>query len=1796
MRILFPLLALCTASTLCADATPAEIDTQGGPRIGFRFDFGSGESALSLDIGESSPGKRLHTPQCLVRGMTASQRHTITDGPNHALTVSNPYYELRAHAVDSKSDTQFVWTMEFFVKENGALREQPAQTYSGTTRYEREVSDGQLIFKDFTIEGDGQFGKLKRRFEWITEFEVGKTAKAEAVLSNGYPIKEIVVLDGGTGYAEGSEITFQDTWGQFAMGTLSVNPATGAVTAVNLTNHGSNYYDISGHSISRSTQADRRPTPEQKKELEAYERTRRRIISEARAKGESPAKALAKLEQPEFLKTQNSISTPVTQRSVKFEAVLDLEHESPPLEAKRGVTNVTVVRPGEGYARNATVEFKGECVKPAQGRLFIGQGRGYIQGMHISVKGSGYISPPEVVINDPDGKGHSAVLQAHLEETRAKLMIKITDPGTNYRRAPGVRLFADGKPVGGVSFHVQLENDETLASISAKNIPASLSSNAVLRLEIEPPALRVQGPITKALVVYDKDGETILSREGSTLARSIADNTVSCTDFTQGPGGKMMSKETTLYKNHPFGRQELQKIIHCYLPDGTEDVAAREVTEHFYYDKESDGKAYGKLKAKRKSGNGPWVYYIYGKDVYHGKTIYQYLSSSWDGNGIPGEAGNGVRETERDTFEDYALGGRRGKAIVDTSTTKLDGKIVEKHLSVFWKDLRTYPVDGLPREAGEWWEVDMRSADDPAPLITKYEAFRDFGINQGKERLIVYPDGTAFLGAYDKRVTTISRGILNDERTDIVEGEISVTTTNDLGKIVSEKKFYRSKGNTVEQTEFELLKSDEFGRPLLVRHKGDPTNTVSYTYGPYGMNSRTDRNGTIRYTRDAMRRVSEEQIGEAKTSYERDALNRVTRTSVNDVVMSETQYDSMDRVRAESNRFQNELMKRSYHYFKKPFYNATWTSFFNSDKIASVEEFYKDGSPLRIYGLGVAGGAGYAYEVAEDGKRTTVVTLLNPDGSPTEETVRQTQDWTGRAVSIQTPSPAGSGVSEESIFYDASGRPARVSRTGRPDILYAYDKMGRLSKKAVDLNGNGRIDEGDEVETFEVSFVRDPFGGANRRTLFTRTRPDGSVETAQMTASLDGNRTQVSDAGGKVSVTTAAKDGSVETVTRLDDGTSLVATMRDGLLRREVVKNAGGEIIRDTSWTYDAFRRPAEETELKDGRTQTTRMTYYNDGSPRSVSRQDQPTVFIARTPVSEEGSTLALVTEDGRARLYSYNPRGQLVREEGNALYPSEYTRDAAGRPLSVKTRRAPDGEPDTTRWTYNTAGLPTVQTNPDGGSVRYAYDTAGRLVSRTWARGVTTTYAYDKAGLLESVRYSDGTPPVVFTRDKRGLPLEVADASGKRALRHDALGRIVQERHTEGPLAGTAVEYACDERGRAGRTALTLPAPFVVERAYDNETGNLARVGWGDGKNEHAYAAYERADSGELRGVKRAVTGTQTTLSTRISHAGNGRLSDVYHYPMSGTQDGGFHYTYDNTGLCVTAGMPGWSKWTYAYNARRELTQADLTPNEKSTDKPQGFAYLYDDSGNRVETHAGETQTRYATLPGNAYASTESKNPRHTQTFVYDADGNLLDDGRWVYAWDAENRLASAQEHSEGAARKLTFAYDTANRRVQKTLWKRVGPKAPWERVYARNFLYDGDRLAAELDGMDNNRTVRTYAWGESVPLGISDAAGKTHFTLYDGCGNVVGLYPGAKAKGSLQICSPFGEIISSGTSLGDMPLGFLSLYFDEEIGLYCAGARYYSPKLGRWINRCAQQPQGNPYRFRDNQPQIPHTALAQ
>ena len=92
--------------------------------------------------------------------------------------------------------------------------------------------------------------------------------------------------------------------------------------------------------------------------------------------------------------------------------------------------------------------------------------------------------------------------------------------------------------------------------------------------------------------------------------------------------------------------------------------------------------------------------------------------------------------------------------------------------------------------------------------------------------------------------------------------------------------------------------------------------------------------------------------------------------------------------------------------------------------------------------------------------------------------------------------------------------------------------------------------------------------------------------------------------------------------------------------------------------------------------------------------------------------------------------------------------------------------------------------------------------------------------------------------------------------------------------------------------------------------------------------------------------------------------------------------------------------------------------------------------------------------TNTGNLYV------PKTPEQFSYDADGNLTNDGRWSYVWDAENRLIQMTVNTNvGPQYQLTFAYDAKGRRIQKMVASNSVA------IYTNKFLYDGWNLVAEL-----------------------------------------------------------------------------------------------------------------------------------
>jgi RHS repeat-associated protein len=232
-------------------------------------------------------------------------------------------------------------------------------------------------------------------------------------------------------------------------------------------------------------------------------------------------------------------------------------------------------------------------------------------------------------------------------------------------------------------------------------------------------------------------------------------------------------------------------------------------------------------------------------------------------------------------------------------------------------------------------------------------------------------------------------------------------------------------------------------------------------------------------------------------------------------------------------------------------------------------------------------------------------------------------------------------------------------------------------------------------------------------------------------------------------------------------------------------------------------------------------------------------------------------------------------------------------------------------------------------------------------------------------------------------------------------------------------------------------------------------------------------------------------------------------------------------------------------------------------------------------------------------------------SQTLAYDADGNLTQDTRWDYAWDAENRLMSMTERATSAAtaahnpvrKRLVFHYTADGRRMAKEIFTWTG--SAWTLQDTYRYAFHGWQMVyiAQTSTTGGYSASNHYLWGLDLS-GSAEGAGTAGGLLYaiSGGRNIAGTWatnlgdhnhiPTHDANANVSTLlsiqpdsslrteatyqyDAFGQesantIRSQDTNAQPFPFRFSGKYHDAETGLAYYGFRYYSPELGRWLNR--------------------------
>ncbi|MEZ5892445.1 MAG: RHS repeat-associated core domain-containing protein [Parvularculaceae bacterium] len=377
--------------------------------------------------------------------------------------------------------------------------------------------------------------------------------------------------------------------------------------------------------------------------------------------------------------------------------------------------------------------------------------------------------------------------------------------------------------------------------------------------------------------------------------------------------------------------------------------------------------------------------------------------------------------------------------------------------------------------------------------------------------------------------------------------------------------------------------------------------------------------------------------------------------------------------------------------------------------------------------------------------------------------------------------------------------------------------------------------------TRQSSFTYDSVSGL---LLSETVEPNDSAFTVTTSYTYDafGNVTDATTAGtGIVSRTTSSTyeaNGrfALTKTNALSHTESVVTDAKFGVATSQTGPNS-----LTTTWAYDSFGRPTQETRADGTKTvyayeycsgtaggsatcptygTSAHGAYVITATPKDASNvQNGPWV---KTYYDSHGRVMATDTQSFTAttirQATEYDAYGRVARESrpyflsgGTAVWTT-YAYDALGRTTSITL-------PDTSASTFAYSGLTTSVTNDLSQTETTVKNVRGEIVSVTDANGKTTSFTYDPFGNRTSITDSAGNI-ATMTYDKAGRKIAAVDPDlGSWSYSYNVLGELVGQ--TDAKSQSASMTY-----DKLGRPLTRVEGGVTSSWVYDTATKGVGKL----------------------------------------------------------------------------------------------------------------------------------------------------------------------------------------------------------------------------------------------------------------------------------------------------------------------------------------------------------------------------------
>ncbi len=764
------------------------------------------------------------------------------------------------------------------------------------------------------------------------------------------------------------------------------------------------------------------------------------------------------------------------------------------------------------------------------------------------------------------------------------------------------------------------------------------------------------------------------------------------------------------------------------------------------------------------------------------------------------------------------------------------------------------------------------------------------------------------------------------------------------------------------------------------------------------------------------------------------------------------------------------------------------------------------------------------------------------------------------------------------LMAGPSAQPNEIARVlgdgSTQSYLYSYNSIGN---KTSETDPAGRVTYYDYAPNgIDIIQIRQAFG--NQQDTVAKYTYNGLHEPLTATDAAGQTTTYAYDSNGLKTSETNAKGETTQY--RYDSHGNLTQII-----------NAAGQV--QHRYTYDATGNMLTDTD-----SEGYMLTYKYDALNRLISTT-YPDGTMDQT-IYDKLDVSKVINRLGQITSYSYDANRNKITETdplGNVIH---YGYDPSGRLISLT-----DANGHTTTWVRDIQGRVISKTYPNGGTYTAGYDSAGRLVTTTDPLHQTKQMTYGIDNLVRGINYVNAVNPtanVTFTPDTLyPRTLSMQDGTGTTTYKYVPAGTLgaLKLAEEDSPDGGNAImKNTYDVLGRVisstigtatntmsydnlGRMIQHQSPLGTFQYTYLGQTGLITNEVLQGQKWQTVYTYGTSQQDRQLQSISHPITlsvyeqfcnwlkslfGNRvqtTTGAPTITYTTGPEDQILSRTDVNGVQS----YTYDNDQrltAVVASPLRGGGDHTDRDEDRRHSIEKHEDQdhdrgnrrdhdnddhNHGSGGTSANSSYGYDAAFNILSKVEPTSNNSFTVNPDNQVMTQNSLN------WIYDANGNVLDDGKNSYLWDAENRLI--QITSKMTSHISKFTYNGLSKRTS----------------------------ISEASSATTPPTVTHYLWCGSKPCESHTTTGSTQSLYYpqgefntitntsqyyalDNLGSVVQVVDASGVVKGQRVYSAYGVVTHSS---GTIPtFGYANMYQHVPTGLNLTWYRAYSPDTGRWLSK--------------------------